>query len=232
MHGPAISPVRKACACSARCQHSYAFQTRFQFRYAQHATMRQSRAVRTLRTSLAFIPVTRGRHCIFLRFHASETHRTTGPPRLAVEAASKSLLSREESPEVQRDEIARRAYDRFLGHGAQHGDQTGSAERNYRYDIASTTQTASRDPAVLRHVCIDHAATALLVKRRYPAVPLALLLISVQAMELTWVGLNYLGVERTTTEAEVRSASLTSISSRCRIPTRSGRRSAPRCSRG
>lgn len=52
---------------------------------------------------------------------------------------------------------------------------------------------------------IDHAATALLLKRRYPAVPLAALLIAVQAMELAWVGLNYLGIERTTTEATVRS---------------------------
>jgi hypothetical protein len=52
---------------------------------------------------------------------------------------------------------------------------------------------------------IDHAATALLVKRRYPSVPMAPLLVSVQAMELAWVGLNYLGIERTTTEATVRS---------------------------
>jgi membrane-bound metal-dependent hydrolase YbcI (DUF457 family) len=52
---------------------------------------------------------------------------------------------------------------------------------------------------------IDHAATALLVKRRYPSVPLAPLLVSVQAMELAWVALNYLGMERTTTEASVRS---------------------------
>lgn len=52
---------------------------------------------------------------------------------------------------------------------------------------------------------IDHAATALLIKRRYPAVPMAPILISVQAMELVWVALNYLGVERTTTEATVRS---------------------------
>ena len=52
---------------------------------------------------------------------------------------------------------------------------------------------------------IDHAATALLVKRRYPAVPIAPLLIAVQAMELAWVLLNYLGVERTTTEPVVRS---------------------------
>ena len=52
---------------------------------------------------------------------------------------------------------------------------------------------------------IDHAATALLVKRRYPSVPMWPLLLSVQAMELAWVGLNYAGVERTTTENTVRS---------------------------
>lgn len=52
---------------------------------------------------------------------------------------------------------------------------------------------------------IDHAATALLLKRRYPSVPMAPLLLSVQAMELGWVGLNYLGIERTTTRRVVRS---------------------------
>jgi membrane-bound metal-dependent hydrolase YbcI (DUF457 family) len=52
---------------------------------------------------------------------------------------------------------------------------------------------------------VDHAATALLIKRRYPAAPMVPILISVQAMELAWVGLNYLGVERTTTEAAVHS---------------------------
>jgi hypothetical protein len=52
---------------------------------------------------------------------------------------------------------------------------------------------------------VDHAATALLIKRRYPSVPLAPMLVSVQAMELAWVGLNYLGIERTTTEAAVHS---------------------------
>ena len=52
---------------------------------------------------------------------------------------------------------------------------------------------------------VDHAATALLIKRRFPSVSLAPLLLSVQAMEVAWVGLNYLGVERTTTEATVRS---------------------------
>ena len=52
---------------------------------------------------------------------------------------------------------------------------------------------------------IDHAATALLVKKRYPSVSLIPLLIAVQAMELAWIALNYLGIERTTTEATVRS---------------------------
>jgi membrane-bound metal-dependent hydrolase YbcI (DUF457 family) len=52
---------------------------------------------------------------------------------------------------------------------------------------------------------VDHAATALVIKRRFPSVSLAPLLLSVQAMELAWVGLNYLGVERTTTAASVRS---------------------------
>ena len=52
---------------------------------------------------------------------------------------------------------------------------------------------------------VDHAATALLIKRRYPSVPLAPILVWVLAMELAWVGLNYLGIELTTTEATVRS---------------------------
>lgn len=52
---------------------------------------------------------------------------------------------------------------------------------------------------------VDHAATALLVKRRYPSVPIGPILISVQAMELAWVVLNYLGIERTTTVETVRS---------------------------
>ena len=52
---------------------------------------------------------------------------------------------------------------------------------------------------------VDHAATALLLKRRFPKVPMPPLLLSVQAMELAWVALNYLGVERTTTAASVRS---------------------------
>jgi hypothetical protein len=52
---------------------------------------------------------------------------------------------------------------------------------------------------------VDHAATALVLKRRYPDVPMTPLLLSVQAMEIAWVGLSYLGVERTTTDPVVRS---------------------------
>jgi hypothetical protein len=52
---------------------------------------------------------------------------------------------------------------------------------------------------------VDHAATALVIKRRYGSVPLAPLLISVQAMELAWVAFNYLGIERTTTDDRVLS---------------------------
>ena len=52
---------------------------------------------------------------------------------------------------------------------------------------------------------IDHAATALLVKRRFPSASMTSLLVSVQAMELAWVALNYLGIERTATESTVRS---------------------------
>lgn len=51
---------------------------------------------------------------------------------------------------------------------------------------------------------INHAAAALLVHRRYPDVSLVPILIAVQAMELVWVLLNYLGLERTTTEAVVK----------------------------
>jgi hypothetical protein len=52
---------------------------------------------------------------------------------------------------------------------------------------------------------VDHAATALLIKRRFPSVSLTPMLVSVQAMELAWVGFNYLGLERTTTGTSVRS---------------------------
>lgn len=52
---------------------------------------------------------------------------------------------------------------------------------------------------------IDHAATALVLKRRWPDAPLPLLLVSVQLSEFLWVALNLLGVERTTTAPAVHS---------------------------
>jgi hypothetical protein len=54
---------------------------------------------------------------------------------------------------------------------------------------------------------INHAATALLLKRRYPELALGPLLLSVQIMELLWVLLNFLGIERTTTDPIVRDVS-------------------------
>jgi membrane-bound metal-dependent hydrolase YbcI (DUF457 family) len=51
---------------------------------------------------------------------------------------------------------------------------------------------------------INHAATALIIKKEFGGVPIIWLLISVQFMEILWIVLNYLGVERTTTEKEVR----------------------------
>jgi hypothetical protein len=54
---------------------------------------------------------------------------------------------------------------------------------------------------------IDHAATALLLKRKFPDSPLPLLLVSVQLSELLWVALNLLGIEKVTTEPAVHSVS-------------------------
>lgn len=42
---------------------------------------------------------------------------------------------------------------------------------------------------------INHAATALLIKKKYTSVPLFALLVSVQLMEILWVFFNYLGIE-------------------------------------
>jgi membrane-bound metal-dependent hydrolase YbcI (DUF457 family) len=52
---------------------------------------------------------------------------------------------------------------------------------------------------------VDHALTALLIKRRYREAPLGPILLSVQAMELAWVALNYSGIEHTDTNAQVHS---------------------------
>jgi hypothetical protein len=52
---------------------------------------------------------------------------------------------------------------------------------------------------------INHAATALVIKKRFPAVSIVWLLLSVQLVELIWVALNYLGIEQTLTEESVNS---------------------------
>jgi membrane-bound metal-dependent hydrolase YbcI (DUF457 family) len=52
---------------------------------------------------------------------------------------------------------------------------------------------------------INHAAAALVLKRRYPQVRIVFILLAVQAVEFLWVALNLLGVELTTTDAAVRS---------------------------
>lgn len=54
---------------------------------------------------------------------------------------------------------------------------------------------------------INHAATALPLKRAFPGTSLPLLLVSVQLVELLWVVFNLLGIERVSTEAQVRSVS-------------------------
>jgi hypothetical protein len=54
---------------------------------------------------------------------------------------------------------------------------------------------------------INHAATALIIKKIYPDVPIAVILVSVQFIEILWVALNFLGVEKTTTEDSVKSVS-------------------------
>ncbi len=51
---------------------------------------------------------------------------------------------------------------------------------------------------------INHAATALIIKKEFPTVSISWILASVQFMEIVWTGFNFLGIERTTTEKEVR----------------------------
>lgn len=50
---------------------------------------------------------------------------------------------------------------------------------------------------------INHAATALLIKKKYPAAKMFWLLISVQLIEFLWVIFNYLGIEHTSTDSKV-----------------------------
>ena len=49
-------------------------------------------------------------------------------------------------------------------------------------------------------LAINHAAAALVLKRRYPTVRMAFILLAVQAVELLWVVLNPIGVETTATD--------------------------------
>jgi membrane-bound metal-dependent hydrolase YbcI (DUF457 family) len=51
---------------------------------------------------------------------------------------------------------------------------------------------------------INHAATALIIKRAFPEVPMPWILVSVQLVELVWVVLNFLGLERTRTRDTVK----------------------------
>ncbi len=54
---------------------------------------------------------------------------------------------------------------------------------------------------------VNHAATALLINKKWPGVPIIPVLISVQLVEFMWVAFNILGIEITTTEAQVRAVS-------------------------
>ncbi|MGD9631622.1 MAG: hypothetical protein AB7V18_20485 [Pyrinomonadaceae bacterium] len=54
---------------------------------------------------------------------------------------------------------------------------------------------------------INHAATALLINKKWPGVPLVAVLVSVQLVECLWVIFNVLGLEVTTTEPQVASLS-------------------------
>ena len=51
---------------------------------------------------------------------------------------------------------------------------------------------------------INHAATALLINKKWPDVPIIPVLLSVQLVEILWVAFNLFGIESTTTEPQVR----------------------------
>ncbi|TAJ83109.1 MAG: hypothetical protein EPO42_00715 [Gallionellaceae bacterium] len=51
---------------------------------------------------------------------------------------------------------------------------------------------------------INHAATALLINKKWPGVPIIPVLLSVQLVEFLWVLFNLLGIETTTTEPQIR----------------------------
>lgn len=51
---------------------------------------------------------------------------------------------------------------------------------------------------------INHAATALIINKKWPGVPMLPVLLSVQLVEVLWVVFNLVGLEATTTEPQVR----------------------------
>lgn len=52
---------------------------------------------------------------------------------------------------------------------------------------------------------INHAATALILKRKFPTAPLMGLILATEAIEYLWVGLNVIGVEKTIVDAPMKS---------------------------
>lgn len=52
---------------------------------------------------------------------------------------------------------------------------------------------------------INHAATALVLKRKYPSAPLFGLILATEAVEYLWVGLNIIGIEQTVIDQEMQS---------------------------
>lgn len=52
---------------------------------------------------------------------------------------------------------------------------------------------------------INHVATALILKKKFPTAPLVGLIVAVEAVEYLWVALNLLGIERTIIDADMTS---------------------------
>ena len=52
---------------------------------------------------------------------------------------------------------------------------------------------------------INHAATALILKRKFPSAPLFGLILATEAVEYLWVGLNVIGIEKTIIDEDMHS---------------------------
>ena len=52
---------------------------------------------------------------------------------------------------------------------------------------------------------INHVATALILKKKFPSAPLFGLILATEAVEYLWVGLNVIGIERTIIDEDMRS---------------------------